>query len=313
MEIKKITIIFLLFMVISCRKDDNPDPPMTGEPQNISVLIAPNLTDANYASDDKEHYVLSNGQTRLNTLLLFIGGTSSAPDDYVFVCDHAASIGLDVISLSYPNGVAAAPLGSSSDPLIFDNYRDEICFGSQGSDVVDVNVLNSINSRTENLLKYLVLEYPGQNWEQYLTASNTLRWDKIIVSGHSQGAGHAGYLGKENSVNRVVMFSGPNDYSTFFEAPANWLSESGATPVDKHFSLLHERDQVVDFAFQVANLRALGLLSENEEPILADDLTSPYSNANSLSINTPALSFHSGPIGSNRILPEIWTYLFTGN
>ncbi len=313
MEIKKIAVFFLFLVVISCVKNDDSDPPITGEPQNISVLIAPNLTDANYSSAEEEHYVIRNDKTHLNTMLLFLGGTRSAPDDYRFVCDHAASIGLDVISLSYPNSVAAAPLGSSSDPLIFDNYRDEICFGDQSSDEVDVNALNSINSRVENLLKYLNLEYPDQNWGQYLTASNTPRWDKIIISGHSQGAGHASYLGKIYSVNRVVMFSGPNDYSTFFDAPANWLSESGETPLSKHFSLLHERDQVVDFAFQVTNLRALGLLSANEEPVLADDLTTPYSNANSLSINTPALSFHNGPIGSNRILPEIWTYLFIGN
>ena len=125
--------------------------------------------------------------------------------------------------------------------------------------------------------------------------------------------GHAGYLAKENAVNRAVMFSGPNDYSTFLDAPANWLSESGETPASKYYSLLHERDNVVNFDFQVENTRALELLSATELPVLADDLSTPYSNANSLSINTPALSFHSGPIGSNQILPEIWTYLFTSN
>ena len=110
-------------------------------------------------------FVIRNDQIHLNTLLLFLGGTRSAPDDYEIVCDHAASIGLDVISLSYPNTVAAAPLGSSSDPLIFDNYRDEICFGNPVSDVVDVTMLNSINTRTIHILSYLDTEFPDQKLE----------------------------------------------------------------------------------------------------------------------------------------------------
>lgn len=313
MALKKIAFLLSILILCGCKKDDETEPPITGEPQNISLRIQPNLTDANYASGEDDHYVIRNNQIHLNTLLLFMGGTGSEPDDYNFVCEHAASIGLDVISLSYSNGVPAAPLGSSSDPLIFDNYRDEICFGNPGSDVVDVNEFNSINSRTLHLLNYLDAEYPDQNWGQYITAFDTPRWDKIIVSGHSQGAGHAGYLAKENEVNRVVMFSGPNDYSTFFDAPANWLVQAGQTPVSKQYSLLHERDNVVDFAYQVANIKALELLSATEVPVLVDDLSAPYLNANALSINTPALSFHNGPIGSNQILPEIWTYLFTGN
>lgn len=313
MALKNIAFLFSILILFGCEEDDNTEPPITGEPQNISLLISPNLTDDNYTAGEDDHYVIRNDQIHLNTLLLFLGGTGSEPNDYNFVCDHAASIGLDVISLSYPNTVAAAPLGSSADPLIFDKYRDEICFGNQVSAIVDVNDFNSINTRTIHLLNYLDTEFPEQNWGQYISTSNTPRWDKIIVSGHSQGAGHAGYLAKKNEVNRVVMFSGPNDYSAFFEVSANWLSESGETAVSKHYSLLHERDNVVDFTFQVANTRALGVLSATETPVLADDLSTPYSNANSLSINTPALSFHSGPIGSNQILPEIWTYLFTGN
>ena len=247
----------------------------------------------------------------MNKLLLFIGGSFSTPENYSIICDYSATIGLDVISLSYPNNIPAATLGSSSDQFVFDNYRDEICFGNPVSDAVDVNALNSIQTRAIKLLEYLHLEYPEQNWNQYLTASNTLRWNKIIVSGHSQGSGHACYLGKKNLVDRVVMFSGPNDYSTFYNEPANWISEIGDTPLDKQFSLLHTQDQIVEFSNQVEILRSLGLLSSTETPILADDLITPYSNSNTLSLNISAISNHNSPIGNNSILPEIWKYFFT--
>ena len=309
---KNVSIILSILIVLSCNREDDTLSTNVAA-QNVVTLVAPIQTNTNYSSAEKEHYVVRNNQLHINKLLLFMGGSFSTPKNYDRVCDHAASLGFDVISLSYFNNVAAAPLGSSSDPFIFDNYRDEICFGNQVSNAVDVDVLNAINSRTVNLLQYLNLEYPNQNWKQYLTSSNTLIWEKIIVSGHSQGSGHACFLGKQNSVNKVIMFSGPNDYSTFFNEPANWLTQSGATALDKHFSLLHVEDNILAFDNQVSNLKGLGLLSSTEDPILVDDLASPYSKANSLSLNITAISNHNSTIGANSIVPDIWTYMLTSD
>ncbi len=79
-------IVFYLITFIafgSCSKNDNAEPTIfnnaTG--QNISILIQPNLTDANYASTNQSHYVVRNTNTHLNKLLLFIGGSFSAPKD----------------------------------------------------------------------------------------------------------------------------------------------------------------------------------------------------------------------------------------
>lgn len=306
-KIKILATIFSILAVLSCSKDDNTTPIA----ENISVLVQPTQTDDGYSSGDKSHYVVRNTETHLDKLLLFIGGSFSTPENYSLICDHAATIGLDVISLSYPNDVPAAPLGASSDQLVFDHYRDEICFGNSVSDQVNVDALNSINVRAIKLLEYLAIEYPDQNWRQYLTVSGTLVWSKIIVSGHSQGSGHACYLAKKNLVDKVAMFSGPNDYSTFHSAPANWLIQNGETPLAKQFALLHTQDQIISFDAQVANLRGLGLLSASESPTLADDLSPPYSGAQVLSLNISALSNHSSTIGSNAILPDIWTYMFT--
>jgi hypothetical protein len=309
-SIRFLILAFSIFTILSCNKkeDSIPDNSIA---QNISVLIKPNQVDANYSISDESHYVVRSNKTHLNKLLLFIGGSFSAPKDYGDVCDHGSTIGLDVISLSYPNNAGTAPLGASSDPLIFNNYRDEICFGNQVSTVVDVNVLNCIVTRATKLIQFLNITYPDQNWGQYLTTANTLQWNKIIVSGHSQGSGHACYLGKKFLTDRVVMFSGPNDYHTFYNTAGNWLSQSGLTPTNKHYSLLHTQDEIVAFTNQVANTRALGLLGVSDNPLLVDNLSAPFSNANCLSLNIPALSYHSSTIGKNTKLPAIWTYLFT--
>jgi hypothetical protein len=307
LSVKK--IFFLLpFLFSACgdksTTDNTPAP-------NSSTLVRPNQVDVAYSSSDAEHYVVRNNKTHLNKLLLFIGGSFSVPKDYNFFCDQAATLGLDVISLSYPNNVGTAPLGTSTDQLIFDNYREEICFGNAVSNVVSVDVLNSINTRATKLVQYLKSSFPSENWGQYLTANNTLQWSKIILSGHSQGSGHACYLGKKNLVDRVVMLSGPNDYSTNFSAPGNWLTVNGQTPLTKHFALLHTKDEIVPFDYQVANLRGLGLLTVSQTPTLVDNLASPYNNSRALSLNIPANSFHSSTVGQNPILPNVWKYMFT--
>lgn len=306
----RIAFILSLLFLGSCNKDTDPTVD-NSIGQNVSLLVSPNLTDPNYASTDQSHYVVRNTKTHLNKLLLFIGGSFSVPKDYNTICDHGASIGLDVISLSYPNGVETFSFTNSTDPNVFDNYRDEICLGNQVSNVVSVDLLNCISTRVTKLLIYLKNVHPDQNWGQYLTATNTVIWNKIILSGHSQGSGHACYLGKKNLADRVVMFSGPNDYSTYFSSSANWLSQSGQTPLNKHYALLHTQDEVVPFVYQVANLKGLGLLAPTESPILADNLSTPYSNAKALSLNISALSYHNSPIGMNTKLPNIWTYMFT--
>lgn len=107
------------------------------------------------------------------------------------------------------------------------------------------------------------------------------------------------------------MFSGPNDYSTFYNESANWISQIGDTPLNKQFSLLHTQDQIVSFSNQVKILRDLGVLSSTETPALVDDLTEPYSNLNSFSLNISAISNHNSTIGSNSILPEVWKYMLT--
>ena len=73
---KKILLLIYILSIISCSKNENSETIIqaNADAKNISVLIHPNQTDANYASTNQSHYVIRNSKTHLNKLLLFIGG-----------------------------------------------------------------------------------------------------------------------------------------------------------------------------------------------------------------------------------------------
>src|SRR5688572_17649854 len=220
-----------------------------------TFYVHPAQTDINYAADQDSHLVVRNTTTNLNKLLLFMGGTDSNPQSYQTISNFAGGLGYDVINLSYLNTVAAASLSNSADSLVFNKYRREVCYGTSLSPDVTVDTLNSIYTRTVKLIHYLNTIYPTQNWDQYLVDPTTLDWSRIAVGGQSQGGGHACYLAKFNDVERVLMFSSPNDYSDYFSNAANWLRTTGMSSLNKHFAYLSLLDEIVSFDKQLANLQ----------------------------------------------------------
>src|SRR6187549_3620168 len=163
----------------------------TGFSQINTFYVNPILTDTSYAAGQDSHLVVRNTTTTLHKLFLFIGGTGSSTQGYQTISNFAGNLGFDVINLSYPNTVSAASLANSSDSMVFNNYRQEVCYGTPLSPDVTVDSLNSIYTRTIKLIHYLNATYPTQNWSQYLITPTTLDWSKIAVGGHSQGGGHA--------------------------------------------------------------------------------------------------------------------------
>ncbi len=278
-----------------------------------TFFVTPIQTDINYAAVQDSHLVVRNTTTNINKLFLFIGGTGSNTNSYQTISNFAGNLGYDVINLSYPNNVAAASLGSSSDSMVFNKYRQEVCYGTPLSLDVTVDTLNCIYTRTVKLINYLNTTYPTQNWNQYLINPTTLDWSKIAVGGHSQGGGHACYLAKFNDVERVLMFSSPNDYSGYFSNSANWLRTSGITAMNKHFAYLSLLDEIVPFNNQLTNLQGLGLYPLYDTTFV-DISSSPYSNSHCLyTTQTPGLAilYHNSTMKFSSINNSVWTYMLT--
>jgi hypothetical protein len=278
-----------------------------------TFFVQPIQTDINYAAIQDSNLVVRNTTTNINKLFLFIGGTGSNTKSYQTISNFAGNLGYDVINLSYPNTVAAASLGSSSDSMVFNKYRQEVCYGTPLSPDVIVDTLNCIYERTVKLINYLNLTYPTQNWNQYLINPTTLNWSKIAVGGHSQGGGHACYFAKFNDVERVLMFSSPNDYSNYFSNSANWLRTGGVSSLSKHFAYLSLLDETVSFNKQLTNLQGLGLYPLYDTTFV-DISSSPYSNSHCLYTSQPAglaILYHNSTIKFSLINNSVWSYMLT--
>ncbi|MBL7883040.1 MAG: T9SS type A sorting domain-containing protein [Bacteroidia bacterium] len=278
-----------------------------------TFYVQPIQTDLNYASVQDSHLVVRNTTTNLNKLFLFIGGTGSNTKGYQTISNFAGNLGYDVINISYPNTVAAASLANSSDSMVFNKYRQEVCYGTALSPDVTVDTLNCIYTRTVKLINYLNSTYPTQNWNQYLINPTTLDWSRIAIGGHSQGGGHACYFAKLNDVERVLMFSSPNDYSNYFSNAANWLRTSGITAMNKHFAYLNLLDEVVQFNKQLINLEGLGL-HPLYDTTHVDITSTPYNNSHCLyTTQTPgiAILYHNTTTKFSLINNSVWTYMLT--
>ena len=276
-----------------------------------SFYVAPIDTDTGYEASQDSHLVVRNNMSTIDKLVLFLGGTDTRPRTYRNFSDSIATIGFNVINLSYVNDVAAAALTNSTDPLVFDKYRQEICYGTPESIFLQVDSLNAIYTRTLRLIQFLDTTFPSENWGQYLLNNHEIDWSKIIVTGHSQGSGHAAYIAKDHLVNRVLMFSGPNDYSNHFSDAANWLKVAGQTPVDRHYAYLSLLDEFVDFEKQLSSLESLQMYP-TYDTVYVDNISEPYDYSHCLyTTQSPGFSLfhHSSPIKSSSINTAVWTYM----
>ncbi|PTL59494.1 hypothetical protein [Paraconexibacter algicola] len=209
------------------------------------------------------HHVWRAQGTPRGTLVLFLGGSNSLPGVYEEFGALAARLGHDVVDLRYPNAPVARrcpdprPAGTAAlaaqDRCLAD-VRGGTLFGT-GTTVggapaggwpatAGVRPADAVSGRLVSLLTRL-------GWERYLVADagspygapRRARpdWRRIVVAGHSQGAGHALFLARRLPVARAVMLSGPRD-RTANGTPASWLRGPGTTPTGALFALRNQQE-----------------------------------------------------------------------
>ena len=280
-----------------------------GISQITTEYIDPILTNGTYSADEDQHLVTRNVAILHDTLFLFLGGTGAPTWPYEKLSEFVANEGFAAVTLAYPNSVGTFTLTDSPDSLMFDNYHQEICYGESVSETVAVDTLNSIVTRTVNLLHYLDKAYPEENWSQFLRDSINLNWSKIFVGGHSQGSGHACYLSKHDNAARVIMLAGPNDYSNYFGDAANWLKIEGKTSEDHYYAYLNKFDEVVEFSKQLINLQAAGLCKGDT---LLVDHHETFNDSKCLYTEEstgPVFPYHNAMIVDNEINRKVWRYM----
>ena len=316
-------LFFALFaLALGCKKDPNaPDVPVpTG---SLNVFVAPALTDAAITTYPDSHYVyLNRDVAKLNKLVVFLPGAGAKPGNYKLFVETAGNLGYHALGLNYPNPTDAYNTGAcagSTDPDCFGKLRQETLDGTNATPIIDVTPANSILNRLTKLLTYLAKTYPTDAWSQYLDASGKPVWANIVLSGHSQGAGHSGFMSKKYALARVIMLAS-KDF-TGANQPAAWYSLPNATGSNANvFGFTHSQDE---FADQQAVWKALKL--DSYGAVVNVDNGTTFAGSHTLtSSKAPAylpnmlLGYHSS-VAVDKFTPRnadnsltflpVWTYL----
>jgi pimeloyl-ACP methyl ester carboxylesterase len=279
--------------------------------------------DTDIAIDDwlePHQVVLDQSVTLRNKLVVFFPGSFGKAMRQQLIIRELARLGYHTINLSYPNSWTIGSLcRHHTDPGCLEKVRLEIISGRGCSDVLGVGRPNSIENRLVKLLEYLDLRYPQQEWGQYLDGTLP-KWGQIIVTGHSQGGGHAALLGKQHRVARVVMLAAPADFSWILGESAPWLSVHGQTPSERYYGFAHIKDEGyerIQKAWELLGITAYG-------PIInVDEQQPPYNHSHCLitDIMPDRLDKYHGSVATDGPTPkfsdgtpvfrQVWRYLFS--
>ena len=175
---------------------------------------------------------------------------------------------------------------NSPDPDCSGKFRDKRIFGANVTNVITDTPEESIQTRLVKLLQFLDAQHPEQGWGTYLKNGEP-NWDRMVVSGLSQGAGMAAYIAKVKRVERVVLFSSPWDTTvastgiTKTARPAPWLYKSSATPLEHWFAEYNTRENTVNLimpAYQALQIPAdqIHLFSLDIPANINFNSTNPY-------------------------------------
>jgi hypothetical protein len=266
-----------------------------------TALVEPSSTGVGITAEtntDAYHRVVVPDGARGRPLVVVIGGTNSTPSGYDDFSAHAADLGYPVVNLRYPNAftVASVCQQSEASDRCFANIRGEIVFGAgtpdptgavYSSEGASVDAANSIVGRMIALLDHLAAE--DGYWNRYLISDPTspyvathrgpVRLDhkKLILTGHSQGGGHAAFWAMRAAVERVVMLGSPDDTAHFGLAP--WIRDSSATPLDRYWGIRHQAEgqfgQNVPAAWNALGGGGVGAGDDTSEVDVGDGSGSP--------------------------------------
>jgi pimeloyl-ACP methyl ester carboxylesterase len=167
-------------------------------------------------------------------LLLFLPATGAVPRDYSAFLDTASSLGYHVLALDYWNLGLSVARTCGTDPVCYGDVVANRFDGSHAGIHSSVASNDSIVTRLTHALTVLHARDPAGGWERYLSGGR-VRWNRLVLAGHSQGGGEAAYIAHRHRVQGVLMFASP--VASDGTVVATWLSDRGATSIDRYYGL----------------------------------------------------------------------------
>jgi hypothetical protein len=243
--------------------------------------VRPHKTDAHISKINAKHLAYFNPNVSANgKLLVFLPGTAANPSFYTTILKEAADMGFHTLGLMYPNNYDIyLSCFFNKDSTCYEQYRLEKFDGSDKVKSLKVDYANSIQNRVIKLLAYLQQQNPSENWQQYLI-DGEVDWSKCVIAGHSQGGGHAAFIGHVKPVARVVIFSSI-DWIISLKTNAAWVSQAGATPKDRVFAFIHTKDEIFKYPNVQKQWLAFGLDSLGKA-VNIDASNAPFDNTHTL-------------------------------
>ena len=209
-------------------------------------------------------------------LLVHIPGTGSSPTTHHVGSDFlraAHSVGWASISLSYEwanyadsqKNTECMNRGNPVCQKMLAAYHRDVSFGGSTCPLSNTHVSGSIVGRLGALLLYLAkVRSADEEWSSFLVDGgaemmmkeggedvtiediiSSINWTRIILTGHSQGAGHAAYIGQEIEVGRLVLFSGPQEGFVLSDSPDDpqyhWLDNEFKTK--NVYGMMHRNEE----------------------------------------------------------------------
>lgn len=274
-------------------------PTPTPTPASVERSIDPAATSTAITSNLAPHFVINPDPqvTARGRLFVMLPGTLAVPNTYQDIVRTGAARGYHALGLTYPNDEAIAGIcANSPDPDCAGRARQEIITGENTSTLVAVDPANAIIGRLRALLQFLVVNSPDEGWDQFLVDGEP-DWERIVMAGHSQGGGHAGFFAKLVLLNRVVMFSAPGDTGISADAPAQWTSLTNVTPTDRQFGFTHTQDNLSPLANVLGNWQSIGLGAFGD-PVRVDGASAPFGGSHQLTTTAPPNPNPTGPSAS---------------
>ena len=274
--------------------------------------VLPSQTDPKIEKPNLPHEVYVNADGTGDLLFMFLPGTGQQPNQFNKILITAAEAGYHAIGVDYPNKEAVNQF-CGNIPNCYGPVRREIFDGQNESPKVDVSANDCILNRAVKLLEWLKAHHPNEHWGQFLN-NGQIRWDKVTVSGHSQGGGHAAMIARLFEVHRVVMFSSVGDVTggpSFTSAP--WIAQPHLTPSGRYYGFGETHDNAV-FPRVKVNWETLALPGSLTS---VDNVAPPYGGSHRLMTSRQLQSPHNQvitdatPLNANGtpIYAPVWQYL----
>lgn len=220
--------------------------------------VLPSIADPGVKAFDSPSIVIARpGLPADAPLAVFLSGTGGKPAFTVPLLRVVAAQGYRAIGLAYDDEPAVVQLCTRDpDPDCASDFREMRMFGTGKSRAIANPRAEAIVPRLVALLRYLDRQDPREGWGRYLDGDQP-RWDSILLSGQSQGAGMAAWLAKRHKLRRVVLFSSPWETSGPARKPAPWIAAPSATPLSRWQAAYNSREVTVPLI--QAAYAALGL------------------------------------------------------